>query len=63
MKTEAQKRASAKYTKKVKQFNMKFYPNSELDQKIYEYMKTQDKINIYLKGLVAEDMRNKGLLE
>ena len=63
MKTDAQKRAYAKYTKKTKQFNMKFFPNNELDQKLYEYMKSQDKINAYLKGLIAQDMRNKGLLE
>ena len=56
MPSEAQKRASAKYTKeKVKTYTIKFYP-SEKD--IYEYLQQQPNKAGYIKELIRRDMQS-----
>lgn len=57
MVSDAQKRATAAYRKKhVKQLCMKFYPGEE---DVYEFVKSQPKVNAYLKELVRKDMEGK----
>jgi hypothetical protein len=56
MDSPAQKRAKAKYRKKVRTTMMQFYPNNETDAKIYAHIQKQPKKNQYLKSLVLRDM-------
>lgn len=58
MRTDAQRRAQNKYQKKIKQLIIKFYPKEE-DQELYEWIKSQESINAYIKGLVIQDMENR----
>ena len=54
MATEAQKRATAKYTREnVKAFNLRFFP---ADMDLYEHLKKQPKMAAYLKELIRRDM-------
>lgn len=54
MATEAQKRATAKYTKEnVKTFNLRFFP---ADMELCEHFKKQPKMAAYLKVLIRKDM-------
>lgn len=39
--TDAQRRAHAAYRKKVKQLTVRFYPNSEEDDALYEWLKSR----------------------
>lgn len=58
MATDAQKRATAKYTKeKVKAFNLRFFPS---DAELYEHLKKQPKMAAYLKDLIRKDMESQG---
>lgn len=58
MATEAQRRAENAYRKKnVRQVIMRFYPSDE-DAALYEWIKSHDNVNEYLKSLVREDMQN-----
>ena len=36
MQTEAQRRATSNYRKKVKQLTIRFYPNRDADEEMYE---------------------------
>ena len=56
MDTPAQKRAKAKYRKKVRAITMQFYPNNERDAKLLAYLKAQENTTQYLKSLVERDM-------
>ena len=57
MTTDAQKRASAKYAKaNVRQVVVKFYP---ADYELYDFVKSQDGVNAYMKRLVREDMERR----
>lgn len=53
MTSEAQKRANAKYAKKVKQQAVKFYP-TEAD--IWEHLQAQPNKMGYIKQLIRADM-------
>lgn len=53
MQTEAQKRATANYRKKMKPLSVMFSPN-EMD--LYEYLGTKKNKAGYIKGLIREDM-------
>lgn len=56
MSTEAKKRADNKYRREnTKQIVLRFF-TSEEDQAIYNWIKSQDNMSQYLKGLVAADM-------
>lgn len=56
MTTEAKKKADNKYRKEnVKQITMRFFPSEE-DQAIYDWIKSKDNMNEYLKSLVLADM-------
>ena len=58
MATEAQRRAANAYRKKnVKQIVMRFYPGDE-DTELYEWIKSHDNVNEYLKSLVRNDMHS-----
>lgn len=56
MDTPAQKRAKAKYRKKVRAITMQFYPNNERDAKLLAHLKAQENTTQYLKSLVERDM-------
>lgn len=59
MKTDAQRRAENAYRKThVKQLTVRFYPNGE-DQEMYEWLKSQENVTEYIKGLVAKDMKER----
>lgn len=58
MQTEAQRRASSNYRKKVKQLTIRFYPNSDSDEEMYERLKSQDNTTDYIKKLISADMQN-----
>ena len=51
--SEAQKRANAKYRKKMRQVTIRFSPN-EMD--LYDYIKTQPNVAGYIKELIRNDM-------
>lgn len=52
--TDAQKRANAKYARdKVKQVGVKFYP---ADEELYEWVKSRDNVQGYIKELIRADM-------
>lgn len=56
--TDAQRRAHAAYRKKVKQLTVRFYPNSEEDDALYEWLKSRPEgASPYIKALVAADMK------
>lgn len=56
--TDAQKRAKARYEKKVKTVSLKFYP-TEAD--LVEWMAAKGNVSGYIKRLIREDMeRGKG---
>lgn len=56
--TEAQKRAQEKYRKKsVRQVAVRFYP---ADTDIYEWLKSQDNVQGYVKALIRADMERSG---
>lgn len=58
MVSEAQRRAVSGYRKKnVKQLVMRFYPTGD-DGELYDWIKSHENVNEYLKMLVREDMRN-----
>lgn len=52
MVTEADKKAKAKYKKKVKRITIDFYP-TETD--LWEHLQTQDKKQTYIKELIRKD--------
>lgn len=56
MKTDAQRRAENAYRKKTKQIVIRFYPSNEDDAEIYAWLKSQENVTEYLKGLVRADM-------
>ena len=60
MQTEAQRRATSNYRKKVKQLTLRFYPNSDADEEMYEWLKSQDNTPDYIKKLISADMQNRG---
>ena len=58
MATDAQRRAASAYRKKsVRQVVMKFYPGEE-DEALYEWIRSHENVNRYLKSLVVNDMKN-----
>lgn len=58
MATDAQRRAASAYRKKsVRQVVMKFYPGEE-DEALYEWIRSHENVNRYLKSLVEKDMKN-----
>lgn len=58
MATDAQRRAASAYRKKsVRQVVMKFYPGEE-DAALYEWIRSHENVNRYLKSLVEKDMKN-----
>lgn len=60
MKTDAQKRAENAYRKAhVKQIVTRFYPNDK-DLEMYDWLKSQENVTEYIKGLVAKDMKERG---
>lgn len=59
MQTEAQRRASNNYRKKVKQLTIRFYPNSDADEEMYTWLKSQDNTTDYIKNLISADMQNR----
>lgn len=60
MQTEAQRRATSNYRMKVKQLTLRFYPNSDADEEMYEWLKSQDNTTDYIKKLISADMQNRG---
>lgn len=58
MQTEAQRRASSNYRKKVKQLTIRFYPNSDSDEEMYAWLKSQENTTDYIKRLISADMHN-----
>lgn len=59
MQTEAQRRAANNYRKKVKQLTVRFYPNSDSDEEMYAWLKSQDNTTNYIKKLISADMQNR----
>lgn len=59
MQTEAQRRATNNYRKKVKQLTIRFYPNSDADEEMYTWLKSQDNTTDYIKNLISADMQNR----
>lgn len=59
MQTEAQRRATNNYRKKVKQLIIRFYPNSDADEEMYAWLKSQDNTTDYIKNLISADMQNR----
>lgn len=60
MQTDAQRRAVSNYRKKsVRQIVMRFYPN-EQDDVIYNWIKSHENANQYLKSLILDDMKKSG---
>lgn len=59
MQTEAQRRAASNYRKKVKQLTLRFYPYSDADEEMYEWLKSQDNTTDYVKKLISVDMQNR----
>lgn len=55
--SEAQKRANAKYRKKMRQITVRFSPN-EMD--LYEHIKTQPNVAGYIKELIRNDITRQG---
>lgn len=56
--SEARKRANAKYAKNnVKQVGLKFYP---ADEELYEWVKSQENVQGYVKALIRADMEARG---
>lgn len=53
--SEAQKRANAKYRKKMKQITIRFSPN-ELD--VWEHAQNHDNVAGYIKQLIRADMEH-----
>ncbi len=58
MQTEAQRRATSNYRKNVKQLTIRFYPNSDSDEEMYAWLKSQENTTDYIKKLISEDMQN-----
>lgn len=58
MQTEAQRRATSNYRKNVKQLTIRFYPNSDSDEEMYSWLKSQENTTDYIKKLISEDMQN-----
>lgn len=59
MNTSAQRRAENAYQKKsVKRAVVKFYPG---DEKLYEWVKSQENMSGYFKELARRDMEQGGL--
>lgn len=58
MQTEAQRRATSNYRKNVKQLTIRFYPNSDRDEEMYAWLKSQENTTDYIKKLISEDMQN-----
>lgn len=60
MQADAQRLAVSNYRKKsVRQIVMRFYPN-EQDDAIYNWFKSHENVNRYLKSLVLDDMKKSG---
>lgn len=55
-KTEAQKRAAAKYAKKVTQKMVAFYPD---DKPLLDWAADQGPFATYVKRLIADDMQRR----
>ena len=56
MKSEAQKRALAKYRKeKTKQINIRFFPK---DMDLWGYLQGKDNIAEYVRQLIRDDMES-----
>lgn len=53
MVSEAEKRAKAKYRKKVKQAIVSFYPK---DEELYEWLERQPNKSGYIRELIRRDM-------
>ena len=49
MQTEAQRRATSNYRKNVKQLTIRFYPNSNSDEEMYAWLKSQENTTDYIK--------------
>lgn len=60
MQTEAQRRAASNYRKKVKQLTIRFYPNSDADEEMYAWLKSQENTTDYIKKLISSDMQVSG---
>lgn len=59
MQTDAERRAVSNYRKKsVKQIVMRFYPN-EQDEAVYNWIKSHENANHYLKSLVLDDIEKR----
>ena len=54
MKSEAQKKAQAKYNKKCKQLNLVFYPT---DADIVKHLDGMPSKTAYIKELIRKDMK------
>lgn len=60
MQTEAQRRAASNYRKKVKQLTIRFYSNSDADEEMYAWLKSQENTTDYIKKLISSDMQVSG---
>ncbi len=57
---DSQKRANNEYRKRsTKNISLRFYPGED-DERIYEWLKAQDNVTAYIKGLVKADMETNG---
>lgn len=56
MATGAERRAKTAYKRKVRQVTLQFYPGNSRDDAILAHIKSQPKINAYLKALVERDI-------
>ena len=58
--TDAQRRAVGNDRKKsVRKIVIRFYPN-EQDDAIYNWIKSHENVNQYLKSLILDDMKKSG---
>lgn len=55
MLTDAQKKAKANYSQKVKQVNLQFYPT---EKELIEHLEKQPQKATYIKNLIIKDMKN-----
>ena len=58
MVTDAQKKARHKYQSKIRRFTVDFYPT---EAELWEHLQSQPKKQTYIKDLIREDIKNKGI--
>lgn len=65
MQTEAQKRATKKYSEKCRMYRLKYYPHEEIETKALDALlgDLNTSVNAYLKYVVRKDLKERGYLD